>query len=59
MSSIVYELWARGERQAKYRTLRQALLGAVWRSKKLRMPLHVYKTEKSSSKYIATVYTVT
>jgi hypothetical protein len=59
MSSIVYELWARGERQAKYHTLRQALLGAVWRSKKLKLSLCVFKTEKCSSKYIATVDAIT
>lgn len=29
-----YDLWSYGERLASYATLNQALLGAVWRSRK-------------------------
>lgn len=34
MNKYGYELWSGGVRIAKYKTLSQALLGALWRSRK-------------------------
>jgi hypothetical protein len=44
-AKISYDLWASGTLRAKYRTLGQALLGALWRSKKLTRYVYVYKTD--------------
>lgn len=41
--SVAYELWSSGRNLATYKTLGQALLGALWRSKKLKRYVYVYK----------------
>jgi hypothetical protein len=38
-----YELWVQGDRIAKYKTLGQALLGALWRSEEMQEAVFVYK----------------
>lgn len=43
MSVYRYELWATNALLAKYKTLAQALLGALTRSKKLARYVYVYK----------------
>lgn len=53
--STSYELWASGLKRATYRTLGQALLGALWRSKNLQRYVYVYKTTKKRSQCVATV----
>jgi hypothetical protein len=42
--SVYYELWASEIKRATYHTLGQALLGALWRSKKTELYFYVYKT---------------
>jgi hypothetical protein len=41
--SVKYDLWASGKRLAQYHTLGQALLGALWRSKKRETYVYVHK----------------
>jgi hypothetical protein len=54
--STEYVLWASGDRLAKYKTLGQALLGAVWRSRYLRARVGVYKrTATGGDKCVAVV----
>ena len=55
MSAHTYELWARGERLAKYKTLAQALLGAVWRSEKQGFRVYVYKSIEKGGRIVAFV----
>jgi hypothetical protein len=53
---IRYELWAGGKLLATYQTLGQALLGALWRSKKLKRYVYTHKTnKKTSSQCVAAV----
>ena len=49
--SVRYELWWGGERIARYKTLSQALLGALWRARKLQRSVAVYRGEK----YVANI----
>jgi hypothetical protein len=57
MSAARYELWASGILRASYRTLGQALLGALWRSRKLEKYVYVHKANSlsTSSRCVATV----
>jgi hypothetical protein len=56
VSTVRYELWASGQLRAKYATLGQALLGAAWRSRKLKRYVYVHKTDgKKSSRCVAAV----
>jgi hypothetical protein len=50
-----YELWAAGNRLAKYKTLAQALLGAVWRAKKLKLSVYVYTTGLKNGRCVACI----
>jgi hypothetical protein len=56
--SARYSLWSEGEPLAKYATLQQALLGAVWRSRKLGggRTVGVYtRTKTGGDRCVATV----
>jgi hypothetical protein len=56
MNTYRYVLWASGLSRATYRTLGQALLGALWRSKKLERYVYVHKTNgKTYSRCVAVV----
>lgn len=62
MNKYGYELWSGGVRIAKYKTLSQALLGALWRSRKSsnRSAVYVWRGARTfdfmdSSRCIATV----
>jgi len=46
-----YVLWACGSKVGKYKTLGQALLGALWRSKKLEQAVYVWETGSSLGLY--------
>lgn len=57
MSAYRYELGANGAVIARYRTLGQALLGAVWRSKRLGATVYVYKANDKRGAIIAAIDT--
>lgn len=42
-----YELWLNGGVAARYKTMGQALLGALWRSKKLQTSIYIWRAGKS------------
>jgi hypothetical protein len=44
-----YELWRNGTVLARYKTLNQALLGAVYRSRKLGAKVYVWEAGKRGS----------
>jgi len=52
-----YVLWSQGDRIAAYKTLGQALLGAVWRSRKLEQAVGIYSPGPTTfaDKFITTV----
>jgi hypothetical protein len=47
-----YELWSGGDLLAKYKTIGQALLGALWRSRKSNAIVYVWSV---TPKFIAAV----
>jgi len=49
-----YEVWSQGVVIAKYKTLGQALLGAVWRSRKLERRVFVWAAGRTGT-FIAEV----
>jgi hypothetical protein len=55
VSKHKYELWENGDRLAKYKTLGQALLGALWRSEELQAPVFVYRAGETSGTCLARV----
>lgn len=58
MSKHRYELWLSNQVLARYETLGQALLGALWRSRKQQKTVYVWTVEGVESHCIAKVAAV-